>query len=85
MFLAWPDDDQAWAIALIAEEKDRHADCGQPMSESFDPANEEAYTVDQLGICAACYVLTAVSKDGPPGMAYRVRLRNTPREAHHGS
>lgn len=80
----WLDDDRSWALALMAEERDVHDVCGQPMSETFDPKNAEAYTVDRLGICAACYVLEAAAKDAPPGMSYRVRLRNTPREAHGG-
>lgn len=71
----WLPEDREWALALLAEEGDTCTGCGQPLSETFDPANAEAYTVDAIGICAGCYVLEAAARDRPDNMRYRVRRR----------
>jgi len=42
----------------------------------MDPKNAEAYTVDVLGSCAACYALAAKTGKDQPGPMYRVRLRD---------
>jgi hypothetical protein len=74
----WLPDDRGWAIALARVEADVHHECGRPWSEAMDPANAERYTVDELGVCAACYALAA--KRGPdypqPQPMMRVRLRD---------
>lgn len=70
----WLDDDRAWALALMHVEADQHT-CGHPLSETLDPANESAYTVDVRGQCAACLVLQAKASDMPDGMMYTVRRK----------
>lgn len=71
----WLDEDRTWALALLEVEKDPPHRCGHYLSETLDPANENAYTVDVLGQCAACYALDAKAKGMPEGMLYRVRRR----------
>lgn len=75
---AWLEDDRAWAMALLKVEADQHK-CGLPLSETLDPANGEAYTVDVLGQCAACYALETASDGMPEGMLYNVRRRSVGR------
>lgn len=70
----WLDDDRAWALALLQVEADNHS-CGHPLSETLDPVNGDAYTVDVKGTCAACYALEAKAKGMPDGMLYTVRKR----------
>ena len=72
----WLPDDRGWAIALHRVEADIHHECGRPWSESMDPENAERYTVDNLGVCAACYALAAVADSPAPSPMYRVRLRD---------
>lgn len=48
----WTDRDRGLALALTAYEKGLH-ECGQPITEAFDPANEEAYTAEGIR-CWAC-------------------------------
>jgi hypothetical protein len=73
----WLEDDRAWALALHQLEADPPHDCGFPLSETLDPKNETAYTVDLLGSCAACYALQARAEGLPDGMLYRVRRKAT--------
>lgn len=49
----WLDEDRAWALALAQVEADSCPDCGQPWSESSDPASEWSYQA-QLIRCHAC-------------------------------
>ena len=72
----WLEDDRSYAIALHRVEADMHHACGRPWSEAMDPENAERYTVDELGVCAACYALAAKSGDPKPSPMYRVRLRD---------
>lgn len=51
----WTDDDREWAMALLAYEADL-CECGQPRSESTDPASEGAYRAEPLR-CHACSVI----------------------------
>ena len=71
----WLEDDRAWALALHEVEADPEHSCGFPLSETLDPKNENGYTVDVLGQCAACYVLDARAKGEPDGLLYRVRRK----------
>ncbi len=68
----------------MAEERDACPGCGQPRSETFNPANAEAYTVQRLGICAGCYVKDYVAKDAPEGTQFRVHRRHNLMEGHGG-
>jgi len=72
----WLEDDRGYAIALARVEADVHHACGRPYSEAMDPENAERYTVDDLGICAACYALAAKMDQDKPEPMYRVRLRD---------
>lgn len=73
MFLDWPDDDRTWALALHALERDTCPQCRQPLSESLDPEAEGRYTAEEVGMCHACEVLRAKSKDSDPHVHYRAR------------
>lgn len=39
----WTDEDRAWAMALLEYEADLCSGCGQPRTESMDPAHEDHY------------------------------------------
>lgn len=78
----WLDEDRAWAIALLAEQRDACPGCGQPRSETFDPANAYAYGVKRLGVCAGCYVKDFAAKDELQGSQFRVYHK--PTEGDHG-
>lgn len=49
----WTKEDTDLAVALTEIEADRCGGCGQPRSESMDPANEYAYRADPLR-CFSC-------------------------------
>lgn len=64
-------------MALLAEEAEACAGCGQPLPQTTDPANRGSYKVDRI-TCEACVVLEAhVDNDSekrrPRGVRYRVR------------
>lgn len=48
----WSDDDRAWAMALVQYERSL-CSCGEPLTESLDPANEFAYVAEFIR-CHAC-------------------------------
>lgn len=52
----WDDEQQGWMIALGVYRADLHT-CGHPLSETTDPANENAYTADLPTRCHACTAL----------------------------
>jgi hypothetical protein len=54
---AWTEDDVEYALAWQAIAAENCPGCGQPKSESFDPANERAYDVTAL-VCHACAART---------------------------
>lgn len=49
----WLDEDRSYALAWQAEDADRCSGCGHPMTETLDPANEEAY-VGHAVVCHSC-------------------------------
>jgi hypothetical protein len=57
----WTDDDRDWAMALLAYEADL-CECGQPRSESMNPANEDAYVAEPL----RCHSCRAIARGGEP-------------------
>lgn len=73
VFLEWPDEDRAWALALHAVERDTCPDCRQPLSETTAADAEGAYTVDSVGGCAGCQVLRHKTKNAEPHQRFRVR------------
>lgn len=58
-FLGWAEDDRAWAIALLEYEADICSGCGQPRSESMDPANQFKYESEAL----RCHGCSAVARE----------------------
>ncbi len=56
----WLDRDRALALALTAYETGLH-DCGQPIADAFNPANEDSYTADGIR-CFACAAAAKASK-----------------------
>ena len=54
----WTDRDRGLALALTAYEKGLH-DCGQPVAEAFNPANEDAYTAEGI----RCFACAAAAKE----------------------
>lgn len=50
---AWTEDDVEYALAWQALTTGDCSGCGQPLAESFDPANEGEYDVSALR-CHAC-------------------------------
>ncbi len=73
-------------MALLAEERNTHEACGQPIDEAFDPSTWGRYTVDEGVKCNACLAIEAKSRrqDGSyeDGLHFTVRLR--PEGAGHG-
>jgi hypothetical protein len=61
VFLGWPDDDQAWAIALLEYEADLCSGCGQPRSESMDAGHEFDYHPTALR-CHGCAAVATESE-----------------------
>lgn len=49
----WLDDDRAWALALLQVEAETCTGCRQPLTESMDPALEEAWRAEVV-LCHAC-------------------------------
>jgi hypothetical protein len=52
--------DRLWALALLEEEAATHS-CGQPISETFDPDNHDAYVAKAVK-CGACAALAKEHK-----------------------
>ena len=57
----WSDEDREWALALLDVEADTCGGCGQPLSESYLPENEYAYTVTPSR-CHACAAMSRTSR-----------------------
>lgn len=55
---AWTDDDRAWAIALLEEQRERCSGCGQPLAVCMDPRTEYTWSVVRH-TCQACLVMEA--------------------------
>lgn len=86
----WLEEDRDIAVALALIDAEACSGCGQPTSESMDPANEYAYRID-LVRCHACAATDrevsrfarANSSDGAPrdgvmaGLFTRVELKST--------
>ena len=83
VFLGWPDDDQAWAIALLEYEADICSGCGQPRSESMAAEHEFAYHPTALR-CHGCAAVARESENwsGPTantkGLMIGVHLERGP-------
>lgn len=62
----WLDDDREWALAAHLNAVDTCGGCGQPFSESIDPANEGRYatTAMRCHACASLGASTAAALDG---------------------
>lgn len=54
----WTDEDRAWLIALLAEERQTCPGCGQPMDVCRDPSTARTWQVVHA-VCQACLVLEA--------------------------
>jgi hypothetical protein len=67
---AWTETDVAYALEWKAIEADRCSGCGQPASESFNPANLDAYGTKDL-VCFAC-------------QARDLRIEEIPGDDRHG-
>lgn len=52
----WLEEDRAWLMALLAEQKERCSGCGQLLAECMDPATAKTWEVVSR-ICQACLVL----------------------------
>lgn len=63
----WCEDDREWAIALHLNEADTCGGCGQPFSESTEPANEGRYAMTAIR-CHACTALATQSARFADGM-----------------
>lgn len=50
---AWTEDDVEYALAWQRLARDECSGCGQPKSQSYDPANHDTYRVGVLR-CHAC-------------------------------
>ena len=61
MFLGWPEDDQAWAIALLEYEADICSGCGQPRSQSMSAEHEFDYHPTALR-CHGCAAVAMESE-----------------------
>lgn len=75
----WDDEQQAWMIALATRRADLHV-CGQPLSESADPANEGRYEAELPVRCHACTAMEIKQQDyqqtpQPSALLWRVRRR----------
>ena len=57
-----------WALAHDLIERDRCPGCGQPLSESTDPSNDDAYLGHAVR-CHGCKAAKSASQtvDGDPG------------------
>jgi hypothetical protein len=53
----WLDEDREWAMALVDIEADTCHGCGQPRTESLDPANEGHYSASPHR-CHACAAMS---------------------------
>lgn len=65
----WLDEDREWALAAHFNDLDTCGGCGQPLSESRDPANEYGYTTEPMR-CHACASMARTSRkflDGGTG------------------
>lgn len=55
---AWTDDDRAWAIALLEEQREVCSGCGQPLAVCMDRGTEYTWSVVRH-TCQACLVMEA--------------------------
>lgn len=78
----WTDLDRGYALAWLAEERSKHADCGRPYAEVFDPANQNAYAAEVVRDHACATLERAMSEygkaDGADTAGLRARLTRTP-------
>jgi len=58
----WTRDDREAALALLAWEADLCPGCGQPLTETTDPANEERYVARPPLLCHRCVATESAAK-----------------------
>ena len=68
----WSEEDRAWALALVEFERSL-CSCGEPLHESLDAANEEAYVAEFIR-CHACAAVERANRSLPES-ADRAGLR----------
>ena len=75
----WTDDDRAWLLALLAEQRETCAGCGHPLDECRDPAGEKTWRL-VVDTCHACMTLdmdrhNQAEKKRPPMGRYTATRR----------